>query len=286
MKTLCCGRQQKVFFILLFILTMSGCKEDMRTLYEKAMNAYRTEEYEKAAELFEAILQKYPTHDLSRKARYELGNIYFYRLKQPQKALKHLQDLYAQSQPGKFSFEALKLLGYIYENSLNDCLKGVDVYRLLIQDYPSEIAPDEYQQAIADCYFKLHEYDQACSEYETLLEAYPESSYIPRAKFQIANSYALREQWENAIALYEELLLSESLSEQLMIEAKLELAFCYEQQERFEDALALYLTLEEAAPHTALIDVDVLMRKIERVEESIAASNKGPSEVDWGRRKN
>lgn len=256
----------------------------MRDAYEKAMKAYRTENYEKAAELFEAILQKYPTHDLSRKARYELGNIYFYKLKQPQKALKHLQDLYAQSQPGNYSFEALKLIGYIYDKSLNDCLKGVDAYRLLIRDYPSEIDSDEYQQAIADCYFKLHDYDQACSEYEILLAQYPHSSYVPRSKFQIANSYALREQWDTAIALYEELLVSESLSEQLMVETKLELAFCYEHKQQFEDALALYVELQEVAPHTAVIDIDVLTRKIERMQESIAESKKGPSEVDWSRK--
>ncbi|GAK55367.1 putative TPR repeat lipoprotein [Candidatus Vecturithrix granuli] len=271
-------------FVLFFILVLPGCKEDMRDLYEKAMKTYRAEDYEKAAELFEVILEKYPAHDLSRKARYELGNIYFYKLKQPHKALKHLQDLYAQSQPGKYSFEALKLLGYIYDKSLNDCLKGVDVYRMLIRDYPSEIDPGEYQQAIAECYFKLHDYDQACLEYEALLEQYPESRYVPRSKFQIANSYALREDWERAITLYEELLLSESLSEQLLIETKLELAFCYEHQQQFEDALELYVELQDVVSHSTVIDIDVLMRKIERVQESIAESKKSPSEVDWSRK--
>lgn len=278
------GRQSLLCVVLFVTLVLPGCKEDMRDLYEKAMKAYRTEDYEKAAELFEAILQKYPTHDLSRKARYELGNIYFYKLKQPHKALKHLQDLYAQSQPGNYSFEALKLIGYIYDKSLNDCLKGVDVYRILIRDYPSEIDPGEYQQSIAECYFKLHEYDQACLEYETLLEQYPDSRSAPRAKFQIANSYALREQWDKAVTLYEELLLSESLSEQLLIETKFELAFCYEHLQQFENALELYVELQEIVSHTSVVDIDVLMRKIERVQESIAESKKGPSEVDWSRK--
>ena len=83
----------------------------MKDLYQKAMKAYQKEDYQKAVELFERILQKYPDHNLSRKARYELGKIYLYKLKQPHKALEHLQDLYAQSQPGKYSLEALKLIG-------------------------------------------------------------------------------------------------------------------------------------------------------------------------------
>ena len=67
-----------LIIVFLCLLSLSGCKEDMQELYEKAMKAYRTEDYEKAAELFEVILEKYSSHDLSRKARYELGNIYFY----------------------------------------------------------------------------------------------------------------------------------------------------------------------------------------------------------------
>ena len=273
-----------LIIVFLCLLSLSGCKEDMQELYEKAMKAYRTEDYEKAAELFEVILEKYSSHDLSRKARYELGNIYFYKLKQPHKALKHLQDLYAQSQPGKYSLEALKLIGYIYDKSLNDCLQGVDVYRILIREYASEINAGEYQYAIAECYFKLHDYELARAEYETLLAHYSDSRYAARSKFQIANSYALREEWEQAMTLYEDLLMSESLSEQLLIETKLELAFCYEHQDKFEEALHLYVELQEVVPNNVVIDMDLLMRKIERVQESIEESKKGPSEVEWKRK--
>jgi tetratricopeptide (TPR) repeat protein len=284
MRNIVFYRYRLLIVVVLCILTLAGCKEDMRELYEKAMKAYRAEDYEKAAELFEVILEKYSTHELSRKARYELGNIYFYKLKQPHKALKHLQDLYAQSQPGKYSLEALKLIGYIYDKSLNDCLQGVEVYRILIQEYASEINASEYQYAIADCYFKLHDYEQARSEYETLLAQYPNSRYTARTKFQVANSYALREDWEQAIALYEELLTSATLSEQLLIETKLELAFCYEHQDKFEEALHLYVELEDVVPNSAVIDEELLLRKIERVQEAIEESKKGPSEVDWKRK--
>ena len=98
------------------------------------------------------------------------------------------------------------------------------------------------------------------------------------------NSYALREEWEQAMTLYEDLLMSESLSEQLLIETKLELAFCYEHQDKFEEALHLYVELQEVVPNNVVIDMDLLMRKIERVQESIEESKKGPSEVEWKRK--
>lgn len=277
-----------VFFVFIVgigsSLGLIGCKEDMKDLYQKAMKAYQAEEYQKTAELFETILKKYPDQSLSRKARYEMGKIYLYKLKQPQKALKHFQDLYAQSQPGKYSLEALKLIGHIYDTSLNDCLKGIEAYRLLIKDYASDIDAAEYQFAIAECYFKLHDYEQAMMEYKRLVEQYPNSSYVPRTTFQIANSYALEEEWEQSISLHEELLLSDTLSEQLVADNKLELAFCYEQQERFEDALKLYQELQGIDPKTVVIDMTLLERKIERVQKSIKESKKGPSEVDWKRK--
>ncbi len=279
-------------FTLLSILTfvvglssgLSGCKDDMKDLYQKAMNAYQAEDYQKAVELFEKILAKYPDHSLSRKARYELGNIYLYKLKQPQAALKHLQDLYAQSQPGKYSLESLKLIGYIYDKSLNDCPKGIDVYRRLIQKYASEVDAAAYQLAIGECYFKLHEYEQAMQEYQTVVDEYSDSPHVFRATFQFANSLALLENWEQAAALHEELLSSETLPEQLAVDIKLELAFCYEQQERFEDALHLYQELQEVDPNSIVIDMALLDRKIERVQESIAGSKKGPAKVDWKRK--
>lgn len=265
-------------------VVISGCKESLKDLYQQAMKAYRAEDYQKAAQTFEEILKKYPDHNLTRKARYELGNIYFYKLKQPQKALKHLQDLYAQSQKGIYSLGALKLIGYIYDESLNGCLKGVEVYRILLRDYASDIDAGKYQYAIAECYFKLHDYAQAMSEYQTLIDQYPESQYVPRSKFQIANAHALQEEWDKAIALHQELLRSEDLSAQLVVDSKIELAFCYEREESFEEALKLYQELQEVEPNSVVIDPTLLARKIDRVKELIEQSNQGPREIEWKRK--
>lgn len=284
--------KQQSFIRVLVLLTLglsvlvSSCKDDMKALYQKAMTAYQNEDYQKAVELFERILEEYPDHNLSRKARYELGKIYLYELKQPRKALKHLQDLYAQSQPGKYSLEALKLIGHIYETSLNSCLESIEAYRLLITDYGSspDVDAAKYQFAIAECYFKLHDYQLAMDEYKVLVEQYPESSYLPHAGFQIANIHTLQEEWDQAIALHEELLQSDALPEQLSADNKLELAFCYEQNERFEEALALYEELLAVNSENVVIDLSLVDRRISRAKEAIEESKKGPGEVKWKRK--
>ncbi|PIE35103.1 hypothetical protein CSA56_05530 [candidate division KSB3 bacterium] len=273
-----------IILVLALMYSLPGCKEDMKDVYKKAMKAYEAEDYQKASKSFEKIVEKYPNHSLCLKARLELGKMYLYKLKQPEKALKHLQDLYANSQPGTYSMEALKLIGHIYDTSLNNCPKAIDAYRLLVQNYASEIDASAYQLSIADCYFKLLDYGNAMTEYQALVEKYPESVQLPRAKFQIANNYALQEDWESSIALQEELLHSGTLSEQLRAETELELAFGYEQTERFEEALALYEELLNIDFNVVIIDVALLERKIERVQEAIKESKKGPSKVDWKRK--
>ncbi len=282
-------RSISIFCLSLVVISVSfgisGCKESLKDLYQKAMKEYRTENYQGAAQTFEEILQKYPEHNLTRKARYELGKIYFYKLKQPHKALKHLQDLYAQSQSGKYSLEALKLIGSIYDRSLNDCLKGVEVYRILLRDYASDIDAGEYQYGVAECYFKLHDYVQANREYQMLIEQYPKSQHVPQSKFQIANTHALQEEWDKAIELHKELLLSEGISDQLIVDSKLELAFCHEREERYEKALTLYQELQEIDPNTVVIDARLLARKIDRVKELIKQSKQGPQKVEWKRKK-
>ncbi len=271
-------------WLIILCLSLVGCKEDMKDIYQRAVKAYQAEDYQQAADLFETILEKYPDHNLSFKARFELGNIYFYKLKQPENALKHLQDLYAQSEPGTYALESLKLIGYIYDKSLNDCLKGVEAYRLILEQYASAVDAAEYRYNIGECYFKQHEYPQAMQEFQALVDAFPDNSRIPMTKFQIGNSYALLEQWEDAMTLYQELLLLDTLTPQLRAEIMLELAFCYERVELFDLALKLYQELRDMDPTVAMLDMTVIDRKIERAEEALKESKKAPAAVDWKKR--
>jgi TolA-binding protein len=264
---------------------VSGCDKSCEDLYKRAMALYQGGKYQKAVQIFELILTKYPEHSLTRQAHYQLGNIYFYKLGQPQMALKHLQALYAQSPQGKYAMKALELIGYIYDKSLNRCLDGIEAYRKLIQDYSAEIEAEKYQLAIADCYFRLSDYDQAISEYEVLVKQYPASEYVARAKFQIANSYALQEVYDKAIELYKALIPLNTISDQLVVDAKLELAYCYKQKEQFTNALALYEELLKNDSQNVSIDKEVITRKKELILKLIAANSREPGEVDWKRRK-
>jgi tetratricopeptide (TPR) repeat protein len=273
------------FKILLIVLSLlfgvAGCKRSPEDMYKKATELYQAGKYQKAIQLFESILTKYPEHSLTRKTRYQLGNIYLYKLGQPEKALKYAQELYAQSPQGKYSRDALELLGYIYDKSLNRCLDGVEAYRELIREYSSEIEAGKYQLAIAECYFRLSDYEQAITEYEVLVEQYPDTRDVTRAQFQIANSYALTEAYDKAIELYDMLLQSDTLSPQFVADIKLEIAYCYTQEEQFTKALELYEELLQLESASVSIDSELIMRKREQVLKRIEESHRKPGEVKW-----
>lgn len=269
--------------LTLILFWMTGCEEKCEEVYKKAMELSRAGKYEKAVELFELILTRCPEHSLTWRSRQELSNLYFYKLNQPEKALDYAQKLYEQAPKGKYSMEALLLIGQIQEKALNHCPEAVNAYRLLLQDYAKDVDAGKYQLAIADCFFRGQEYKQALTEYQMLTERYPQSEHVPRAQFQIANSYALMEMCEKAIAIYEQLLPQQNLAAQFTADIKLELAYCYGQQEEFEKALALYTELEHLDPSVVLIDQKLITQKKEYIEKRIKESNRKPREVDWSR---
>jgi tetratricopeptide (TPR) repeat protein len=138
---------------------------------------------------------------------------------------------------------------------------------------------------IAECAFRSHDYAQAIAEYTAVLERSATGDVAFRARFQIANSYALLEQYADAITIYEDLLRTpESLSLQFNLEIKLELAFCYSQQEDYAQAVALYEELEDAAQSEVTLDTELIARRKERILERLAELNRAPQEVDWKRR--
>jgi len=274
-----------VLSLLSVAIILAGCEKSSEEMYKKAMGLYQAGKYQQAVEIFEMLLTKYPDHSLSLKARYQLGNIYFYKLNNSEQALQYAQKLYAEASQGKYAINALQLMGTIYESSLNSCRDATEMYRLLLQDYEKDVDAGQYQMAIADCYFKSREYADAITEYSVVLDRYSTSRYVPRARFRVANSYALTDKHADAIAIYEDLLSTpKSLSLQFSADIKLELAFCYGQQEEYARAVSLYEELEQLEDSTITLDTDLITRKKERSLERLAESNRAPEEVDWKRK--
>jgi len=276
----------KILLVVYSVLfSIWGCGEkSSEDLYKKAMALYEAGKYAKAVKVFELLLAQYPEHSLARKVRYQLGEIYFYKLNQPPIALKYLQELYAQSPQGKYSMNALQLIGAIDE-SLNKYADAIEVYRKLLREYAAEIEAAKYQLAIAEGYFKFNNYQQAIAEYETLIKQYPNSPYVARANFQIANSYALTEAYDKAIEHYEALLQAGSVSEQLAADIKLELAYCYGQKEQFPKALDLYEGLLKVNAKDVSLDKELILKKREQILKRLEESAREPGEVQWKREK-
>ncbi len=271
--------------LLSAVLLLTGCEKSSEEMYKKAMSLYQAGKYQQAVELFETLLAKYPEHSLSLKARYQLGNIYFHKLNKPEQALQYAQKLYTEAPQGKYAIDALRLMGTIYESSLNSCRDATEIYRLLLRDYEPDVDAGKYQMAIADCHFKSREYPQAITEYTVVVDRYSTSEYVSRARFQIANSYALVDKCADAITIYEELLQTpESLSPQFSVDVKLELAFCYGQEEEYDKAVSLYEELELLADSEVTLDSELIVRKKERILGRLAELNRTPEEVDWSRK--
>ncbi len=119
---------------------------DLKQQYDAAMRAFNSRRYREAIPMFEAILDQDMNHSLSDNAQYWIGECYY-----------ALGDYRAAI----LAFEKV----FTFKNSNKN---------------------DYAQFKLGMCYYKLNERERARQEFQTLVDNYPKSSLISRARQYLA----------------------------------------------------------------------------------------------------
>ena len=88
---------------------------------------------------------------------------------------------------------------------------------------------------MADCYFRLNNFEQARIEFESLLKNYPDSALIAEVQYRIAMTYALEGKLPEAAAAYR-LVMERWPDSPYALEASFGLATVLEEQEKLLEA--------------------------------------------------
>jgi TolA-binding protein len=156
---------------------------------------------------------------------------------------------------------AQQQVAILYKYRLNDCGQAIVAYQKVLDRSQDENAQLLYE--IADCYFRLNNFEQARIEFEGLLKGHAESEQAAEVQFRIAVTYALEGKLPEAAGAYRQVM--ERWPESVYaLEARFGLATVLEEQEKLLDALKL---LEELVGHYP--NPEILERKIEQVRERI-----------------
>ena len=192
-------------------------------------------ESEEALKGFELFLERAGDSELAPQALIEMGEIYFSRLAQYQKSIEHYEKLIKS---GKFSQE---------DNA-------------------------RFSYRIGRSHFLMHHLKAAIEVYEEALKNYPESKWVSKIKFDLANAwYALGESDKGAYA--KALKLFQSLAEvtrnedhRLYVESVFGEAATLEEQDEIQKAFERFKLIEGDYPAPNVIRIR-LFRLSERMKK-------------------
>lgn len=153
--------------------------------YRYALSLLVEQKYINAIKEFEAVIDLDPASEYAEVSQINIGRAYF--LNGDYKRALKAYDKVLQKYPGtRRTQEILERKFQVGVAQLeNNEQAAINIFEKIIEKHPlGPLAPDA-QVKIADCYFKLGQYEDALDAYEKFLENYPKNEWISYVQYQI-----------------------------------------------------------------------------------------------------
>ncbi|MDH5542258.1 MAG: tetratricopeptide repeat protein [Nitrospinota bacterium] len=254
-------------YILIAILVFAACTSRQTLLLQEAENRWYKNEYSEAVRIFIQIIDRYPDTPEAETALLRAGETFMLNLSDHNKALEYFKRLTEEFPHGEKARTARINMASIMENTTKDYDSAVIQYQILI-DNSKGLEGDVFQFALARCFYKKNDYEQAIIEYKNLRKRFPSSKLLPEASYQIGNCYFVMNNCEEAIKQYEKTLENfPDIPERYDI--MLSTGVCLEGKEDYGQALHIYREILDKYPNTKLIE-----RKIDAVLSRMRDKNR------------
>lgn len=217
--------------LLCFVFISCGSKQIITPLdpddeFERAMSYYENKKYDDAAPAFERILFYHPSSEYVDDAQYWLSRTYFEK-KEYDQAITEFDYLIKNFSTSRFLEESylyraksyfLKAPGY--EKDPTEIENAINLFDQFLTRFPNSKHTNEVKDLILSArnklakkevengklYLKLGEPDAALLYFNYVIENYPETNVCNESKYTAATLYEKKEQIEEALKLYKELL--------------------------------------------------------------------------------
>ena len=257
---------------LLLLVTAGGfwyyttLQARLEETFQKGLTLRQEAKYAAAVELFITLHDEYPDFIRAPQALFQAAEIQDLYLGRYSGALLTFLLLERDFPAVAEVVPARQKVAVLYKYRLNDCSQAIAVYQKVLEQSGQE--NDQLQYEVADCYFRLNNFEQARIEFESLLKNYPQSTLLAEVQYRIAMTYALEGKLPEAAAAYR--LVMEHWGESpYVLEARFGLATVLEEQEKLVEALKILEDLAEIYPKQ-----DILERKTTQVRERIEKKKK------------
>lgn len=217
-------------------------------------------EYEKALLHYWQAYQENPKGAFADQALFAMGNLYYYYLKNPRRALESYQNLLINFPRSPKTPKAQVVVAEIYDESLADYPRAAQEYkRVLALQGGGKEGADRYQFKLARCYFKTGAFEEAIKAFQDLILQYPASTLAMEARYQIAQTYYTKGDFANAVSNFDKLSRN-NLSEPLKSDVLMGLASAYEEQGELDKAEEIYRQVE-----TTYRNPEVVKDRLQRI---------------------
>jgi TolA-binding protein len=266
-------RRWAVLFVVALLLTGAGgywyqasLQLRLEERYQEGLKLRQAGRYEAAVELFGALQEDYPDFARAPQALFQAAEIEDLYLEQTSDAVLTYLMVERDYADAPEVDAARRQVAALYKYRLDDCGQAIAVYQKLLEQ-PGR-GNDRLQYEVADCYFRLNNFEQARIEFDSLLKNYPKSELSAEVEYRIAVTYALDGKLPEAAGAYR-LVIENWGDSAYAVEARFGLATVLEEQEELVEALNLLEGLEGVYPKQ-----DILERKIQQVRERIDKKKK------------
>jgi outer membrane assembly lipoprotein YfiO len=176
-----------------------AAKDTPEEQYDWALQFLDKKDWDRATEEFEKLIETFPTSRLAAEAAYYIGTAWEAKddLAKAADAYQKLIDKYPYSDRIKDAIKRefeianelatgkVKVLGMPL---LSGQEKAVELYNHIIKNAPYGSYGDQAQFKLAELYKSQGEYELSRKAFQTVIDEYPNSELVPRAKYEIANA--------------------------------------------------------------------------------------------------
>lgn len=238
----------------IFILSILSSCDFAPTLDKSILEAQRAIEnrdFQKAANINDAIISKSFRREIKRKVLFQQGDIYLVHLEKPQIALTYFQQIYQDESEPYWQVKSLEKMADINFFQLKKYDQSAKQYEILSQFKPPLNKHDYYKFQMAKALMENKDYPRAIILFNEIAGD-TKNKYQYDAYFQKGLINFYNKKWETAIEHFK-VFIANSSSKEYVVQAKFLIANCYETQEKLREAYNIYYSIIDSYPNIEVI---------------------------------
>lgn len=247
-------------FLILFLSISCDFTPRIHKDVLKAQKYISNQEYRKAVNLYQNILDKSPSDEIQIKIHFQMAELYSIYLNEHEKARFHYSQIKEKSNDPLWLVKSEEKMGEINFTYLKNYKASIDHYTLLVNFVPRLNKVDFYQLRLGESYLKSENFKKAIEVFSALTSN-PRNQYNGKGYYYLGLIHFEQKKWRKAIAYWKEYIKRETRKDDI-VKVKFLMANAYETMERLKQAYDIYYSILGDYPNT-----DVLKNRLNSIYE-------------------